>query len=110
MVAIGNLLKALTIIIRILAKCLIVLIIVKAILSWVNPSEVTIDPTQRFISDTLDQLLDPLLEPIRVMLPITRTLGIDVSPVVAILTIWFFDLFILSTIQQYAARLTSTHA
>ena len=56
------------------------LIIVRAIISWVNPNPY--NPLVRLIRG----LTDPVLEPIRRSLPDMG--GLDLSPFVAILIIW----------------------
>ena len=56
------------------------IIIVRAIISWVNPNPY--NPLVRLIHG----LTDPVLEPIRRLLPDMG--GLDISPFVAILIIW----------------------
>ena len=59
------------------------IIIVRVIISWVNP-----DPYNPLIR-LIHGLTDPVLEPIRRLLPDMG--GLDISPFVAILIIWIFD-------------------
>ncbi len=56
------------------------IIIVRAIISWVNPNPY--NPLVRLIHG----LTDPVLEPIRRLLPDMG--GLDISPFVALLIIW----------------------
>ena len=56
------------------------IIIVRAIISWVNPNPY--NPLVRLIHG----LTEPVLEPIRRLLPDMG--GLDISPFVAILIIW----------------------
>ena len=56
------------------------IIIVRAIISWVNPNPY--NPLVRLIHG----LTDPVLEPLRRLLPDMG--GLDISPFVAILIIW----------------------
>ena len=56
------------------------IIIVRAIISWVNPNPY--NPLVRLIRG----LTDPVLEPIRRLLPDMG--GLDISPFVALLIIW----------------------
>ncbi len=60
-------------------QLLIVLILVRAVLSWVRPDPY--HPAVRF----LNQITDPILAPIQRLVPPIS--GIDVSPVVALLLI-----------------------
>ena len=56
------------------------IIIVRAIISWVNPNPY--NPLVRLIHG----LTDPVLEPLRRLLPDMG--GLDISPFVALLIIW----------------------
>jgi uncharacterized protein YggT (Ycf19 family) len=61
-------------------------IVVDAILSWVVLA--SYNPTVRRIYGVTNQLVAPLLNPIRrTIYPLTRRLGIDISPLVAILVL-----------------------
>lgn len=65
------------------------LIIVRAIISWVNP-----DPYNPVVR-ALDRLTEPILYPIRkVMWRFTGNLPIDFSPLIAIFLIQFVGVFI----------------
>jgi YggT family protein len=72
------------------------IIIIRALLSWVNPDPW--NPIVRF----LHQVTEPVLRPIRRRLPMT---GIDFSPVIAILAIYFLQWFLVPVLQQTAYRL-----
>ncbi len=70
-------------------------IIASAVLSWVNPDPY--NPIVRF----LYRVTEPVLAPIRRRLPLGG-LGIDFSPVIVILAIYFLKLFLVKTIIQSA--------
>jgi YggT family protein len=72
------------------------IIIIRALLSWVNPDPW--NPIVRF----LYQVTEPVLRPIRQRLPST---GIDFSPVVVILAIYFLEHFLIRVIVEMAYRL-----
>lgn len=72
------------------------IIIIRALLSWVNPDPW--NPIVRF----LYQVTEPVLRPIRHRLPVT---GIDFSPVVVILGIYFLQLFLIRVLRETAYRL-----
>ena len=57
------------------------IIIARAIISWLNPNPY--NPLMRIICT----ITDPILEPIRRLLPDMG--GLDISPFVAIVIIWF---------------------
>jgi YggT family protein len=72
------------------------IIIIRAVISWVNPDPW--NPIVRF----LYQVTEPVLRPIRRRLPFT---GIDVSPVVVILVIYFLQRFLVRVLAETAYRL-----
>ncbi len=74
------------------------IIIARAVLSWVNPDP--FNPIVRF----LYRVTEPVLRPIRHRLP-TLSIGIDLSPMVVILAIFFLDSFLISTLRDLALSL-----
>jgi YggT family protein len=71
------------------------LIIVRAIISWVNP-----DPYNPIVR-TLDRLTGPVLNPIRkVMMRISGNLPIDFSPIIAIFLIQLLGRLLRSILMQ----------
>jgi YggT family protein len=72
------------------------IIVIRALLSWVNPDPW--NPIVRF----LHQVTEPVLGPIRRRLPYT---GIDFSPLVAILGIYFLQWFLVPVLMRTAIRL-----
>ncbi len=71
-------------------------IIIRALISWVNP-----DPWNPIVR-ILYQVTEPVLRPIRRMLPPT---GIDFSPVIVILAIYFLQAFLVPVLREAAFRL-----
>jgi YggT family protein len=71
------------------------IIIIRALLSWVNPDPW--NPIVRF----LYQVTEPVLRPIRRRLPAT---GIDFSPVVVILAVYFLQRFLVRVLVETAYR------
>ena len=59
---------------------LMVLIFVTSLMSWFNP-----DPRNPIVK-FLHAVVDPLLHPIRSLLP--ANLGLDLSPMIALLALW----------------------
>jgi len=74
------------------------IIILRALISWVNP-----DPYNQIVI-FLYRVTEPVLGPIRRILPMRNT-GIDVSPIIVILVIVFLQYFLVETIIQMAHRL-----
>jgi YggT family protein len=74
------------------------LIIISAVLSWLIAFGVvnTYNRTVAMIGDFLYRITEPVLRPIRSLLP--NLGGIDLSPVVAILIIWLLQEWLLALI------------
>lgn len=74
------------------------LIIIRALISWVNP-----DP-YNVIVRFLYKVTDPILAPFRRFFP-AYSIGIDISPIFALLAIWFLKLFLVKTLLGIAMRM-----
>ena len=72
------------------------LILVRALISWVNPDP--FNPIVQFLNRTTE----PILNPIRRLLP---PMGLDISPMVAFLVIIFLRSFLVSTLIELGYRL-----
>ena len=73
------------------------MIIIRALLSWVNPDRY--NPIVRF----LYQVPEPALRPIRYRLP-TWQMGLDLSPLIVILVIYFLQQFLVPVLHEIARR------
>lgn len=71
------------------------LIIGRAIISWVNP-----DPYNPIVT-FLYRATEPVMAPIRRLIPM-RGMGIDISPIIVIMIIYFLQMFLVKTIIQLA--------
>jgi YggT family protein len=98
MFVIGNFIFAVAIILQYLVTILTWIIIIRALISWVNP-----DP-YNVIVQILHRITEPILAPLRRIIPI-RNMGIDLSPIIAILLLWFVRLFIVNSLLGLALRL-----
>jgi YggT family protein len=94
----GNLLLAVANLIHLVLQAYFWIIIARAVLSWVSPDP--FNPVVRF----LYRVTEPVLRPIRHRLP-TLSIGIDLSPMVVILAIFFLDNFLISTLRDLALSL-----
>ena len=91
----GNLIVALAKIIDLVLSLYMWIIIAQAIISWVNPDPY--NPIVRF----LYRVTEPVLAPIRRWLPL-RGMGVDFSPLIVILVIYFLQWFLVKTMIQAA--------
>ena len=98
MFIIVNLLDAVAVVIHYLLTIYLWLIIIRALLSWVNP-----DPYNPIVS-FLYQVTEPVLYRIRRYLPF-RGIGVDLSPIIAFIIIIFLDRFVVGTLQDIVLRL-----
>lgn len=98
MFILGNLIGAIAKVLDIILNLYMWIIIIRAIVSWVNP-----DPYNPIIQ-FLYQVTEPVLSPIRRIIP-TYTTGIDFSPIIVFLLIIFLQNFLVSTLTQMAVRL-----
>ena len=98
MFILGNLIAALATILDYLLTIISWMIIIRALLSWVNP-----DPYNGVVR-FLYGITEPMLAPFRRILP-AYSIGIDFSPIFALLTVWFIKLFLVRTLFGVAMRL-----
>lgn len=98
----GNFLTALASVLHMLLQAYIWVVIIRALISWVNP-----DPWNPIVQ-MLNRLTDPLLEPIRRKLFRVMGyggMGIDISPLVLIAAIYFLDFFLVGTLTDIGMKM-----
>ncbi len=98
MFAVGNLLFSLATILDFILTMVNWLIIIRALISWVSPDPY--NPIVQFLYKTTD----PILAPLRRLMP-AYSLGIDISPIVALVFVWFLKLFVVRTLFGIAMRM-----
>jgi YggT family protein len=94
----GNFFQALAQVLGYAIDILWWLIIIRALLSWVNP-----DP-YNMIVQFIERTTEPILQPLRQLIPIYK-IGIDISPILAMLILYFIKIFAVSTLLGIGARL-----
>ena len=98
MFVMGNFLGAVARLLDLVLWAYMWLIIIRALLSWVNP-----DPWNPLVQ-FLTRVTEPVLAPIRRRVPSWR-IGLDLSPLVAILAIYFVQWFLVDTLKDMAWRM-----
>lgn len=93
----GNFLGALAQVLDILLRLYMWVIIIAALITWVNPDPY--NPIVRF----LYSVTDPVLRRIRRVIGIS--MGVDFSPIIAILAILFIRYFLIQSMMELAGRL-----
>ncbi len=97
MFVLGNFLNALASVIDIVLNLYMWVLIIRALISWVNPDPY--NPIVRF----LYSITEPLLYRVRRYLPV-QAAGIDFSPMVLILAIIFLRSFLVPTLHMMAYK------
>lgn len=101
MFVLSNFLIAAARVLDILLTILYWLILIRALISWVNP-----DPHNPIVQ-FLYKATEPILYPIRRFLPLGFRFGIDISPIIAFLAIMFLKSFLVRTLIYLALKLGS---
>ncbi len=97
MFVLGNFIIAIARIISAILTILTWIIIIRALISWVNP-----DPYNQIVQ-FLYRVTEPILMPIRRILPAMG--GFDLSPIVALVGIVFIRSFLVQTLIEFGMRL-----
>ncbi len=95
MFVLGNLIMAIAKIIDIALTAYMWIIVIRAVLSWVNPDPY--NPIVRFIT----QITEPVMDRVRRWIPL-RGMGIDFSPMIILLAIVFLQSFLVPSLMQLA--------
>ena len=99
MFVLANFISALSSVLDIVLRLLVWLIIIRAVLSWVNP-----DPNNALVQ-IIYKITEPILYPLRKILPFSLRFGLDISPLLALLIILFFQQFLVATLREWAINL-----
>ncbi len=98
MFIVANLIVAFATVISMILTFFMWAIIIKAMISWVNP-----DPYNPIVQ-ILNRLTEPILGRLRRLIPMYN-MGIDLSPLIAIVLIIFIKTFVVTSMLQLAHRL-----
>ena len=97
MFVLGNFFQALAMVTGYALEILSWLIIIRALLSWVSPDPY--NPIVQFIERSTEWMLAPM----RQWVPAYK-IGIDISPLIALLLIYFLKIFLVQTLAGLAVR------
>ena len=97
MFILGNFIVAIAQIIGVILTILTWIIIIRALISWVNP-----DPYNPIVQ-FLYRVTEPILMPIRRILPAMG--GFDLSPIVALVGIMFIRSYVVRTLIEFGMRI-----
>ena len=96
MFVLSNFVNALAYLVSIVLTIMYWLILIRALISWVNPDP--FNPIVQFLM----RVTEPVLEPIRRLLP---PLPLDISPIIAFFIIVFLQKFLVASLYDLALRL-----
>ncbi len=91
----GNVILGITQVLDILLSSYKWIIIIRALISWVNPDPY--NPIVRF----LVSVTEPVLRPLRKLMPPWKMGGLDLSPLVAILIIIFLEYALIGNLREW---------
>jgi YggT family protein len=94
----ANFLSALATVLEIALNLYMYIIIARALISWVNPDPY--NPIVRF----LNSITEPVLYRVRKAVPM-HGIGLDLSPIIVILAIYFLQVFLVQSLQMAAVQL-----
>ena len=93
MFVLGNIITGISTVLDVVLNIYMWVIIIRALISWVNP-----DP-HNVIVQFLQRATEPVLRPLRKLVPAWK-LGIDLSPLIAILIIMFLQVALVRTLER----------
>jgi YggT family protein len=97
MFILANFLNAIAYVLEFVINIYMYIIIARAIISWVNPDPY--NPIVRF----LYQATEPVLSRVRNLLP--NMGGLDISPLIVILAIFFLQKFVINSVFEMVNRM-----
>jgi len=89
----GNILTGIAEVLDVVLSIYMWVIIIRALISWVNP-----DPYNPIVQ-ILNKMTEPVLRPLRKLVPPYR-IGVDLSPLIAILIIIFLRAALIKTLYR----------
>ena len=103
MIFFANFLIAVSKILDIVLMISMWVLIFRVALSWVRI------PSLYSVSVILYHLTEPILKPVRRFVPPHKFGGIDLSPMIVILLLVFFDIFLVRSLSLYAHQMLREH-
>ena len=96
MFILANLLEAVAAVLGVLLSAYMWIVIARAVISWVNPDPY--NPIVRF----LYSVTEPVLYRVRRLMPIYAGGGIDFSPILVFVAIYFLQMFLVRSLYDLA--------
>jgi len=103
MILFANFLPAASRIIHIALMIYIWIIVGRVILSWIRV------PSLYQVAVIVFRVTEPVLKPVRKFIPPHKMGGLDISPMIVILILWFIDMFVVKSMTLYAFQILRGH-
>ena len=97
-IIISNLLLGLAAVLSWVLTIAMWLVIIRALLSWVNPDPY--NPIVRFLDASTEPLLTPILRKVKTVFG-----GIDLAPIFLLIAIIFLQHFLVETLREFGMRI-----
>jgi len=104
MILFANFLLAASRVIHIALTIYIWIIVGRVILSWIRV------PSLYQVAVIIYRVTEPVLKPVRKFVPPYKMGGLDISPMIVILILWFIDMFVVRSMTLYAYQILRVHA
>jgi YggT family protein len=104
MILFANFLLAASRVIHIALMIYIWIIVGRVILSWIRVSSLY------QVGVIIYRVTEPVLKPVRKFVPSYKMGGLDISPMIIILILWFVDMFVVRSMTLYAYQILRGHA
>ena len=99
MFVLANFISAFANLLNILINVLWWVIVIRALVSWVNP-----DPNNSIVQ-LLYKVTEPILEPVRRLLPFSFRFGLDISPLIVLAALYFLQMFLIPTLLELSYKI-----
>jgi YggT family protein len=99
MFILGNILTGIAEVLDVVLTIYMWVIVIRALISWVNP-----DPYNPIVQ-ILQKMTEPVLRPLRKLVPAYR-IGVDLSPLIAILIIIFLKAALIKTLFRFGMSMS----
>src|SRR5512137_2402016 len=91
----GNIILGVAKVLGVVLNIYMWVVIIRALISWVNP-----DPYNPIVQ-FLTRITEPVLRPIRKLMPPWKMGGLDLSPLIAILAIIFLEYALIGNLREW---------
>lgn len=98
MIILANLLNAVAVVLNMVLGTLLIIVVLRALISWVNPDPY--NPVVRFLVGTTE----PFLKHLRRFVPPVAG-RVDITPLILLLVIYFLQAFLVQTLFDFSTQM-----